>query len=70
MFEPAPSAPPGWEVTPVDDDPFGNVWAIAENGQRRDIAVLTNQRPHGWQRLDLPANQLAGSWQGAVTDDD
>lgn len=69
MFEPAPSAPSGWEVTPVCDDPFGNVWAIAEDGQRRDIAVLTNQRPHGWQRLDLPANQLAGSWQGAVTDD-
>ena len=69
MFEPAPSAPPGWEVTPVCDDPFGNVWAVAEDGQRRDIAVLTNQRPHGWQLLDLPANQLAGSWQGAVTDD-
>ena len=69
MFEPTPSAPPGWEVTPVCDDPFGNVWAVAEDSQRRDIAVLTNQRPHGWQRLDLPANQLAGSWQGAVTDD-
>lgn len=69
MFEPTPSAPPGWEVTPVCDDPFGNVWAIAEDGQRRDIAVLTNQHPHGWQRLDLPANQLAGSWQGTVTDD-
>lgn len=69
MFEPVPSAPPGWEVTPVCDDPFGNVWAVAEDGQRRDIAVLTNQRPHGWQLLDLPANQLAGSWQGAVTDD-
>ena len=51
------------------DDPFGNVWAVAEDGQRRDIAVLTDQHPHGWQRLDLPANQLAGSWQGAATDD-
>ena len=68
MFEPAPSAPSRWEITPVCDDPFGNVWAVAEDGPRRDIAVLTNQRPHGWQLLNLPANQLAGSWQGAVTD--
>ena len=69
MFEAAPIAPTGWEITPVCDDPFGNVWAIADDGQRRDIAVLTDRHPHGWQRLDLPANQLAGSWQGAVTDD-
>ena len=61
--------PSGWEITPVCDDPFGNVWAIADDGVRRDIAVLTDQHPHGWQLLDLPANQLAGSWQGAVTDD-
>ena len=69
MFEAAPFSPPGWEITPMCDDPFGNVWAVAEDGQRRDIAVLTDQSPHGWQRLDLPANQLAGSWQGAATDD-
>ena len=69
MFEAAPFSPPGWEITPVCDDPFGNVWAIADDGQRRDVAVLTNQHPHGWQLLDLPANQLAGSWQGVVTDD-
>ena len=69
MFEATPFSPPGWEITPVCDDPFGNVWAVAEDGQRRDIAVLTDQHPHGWQRLDLPADQLAGSWQGAATDD-
>ena len=69
MFEATPFSPPGWEITPVCDDPFGNVWAVAEDGQRRDIAVLTDRSPHGWQRLDLPANQLAGSWQGAATDD-
>ena len=69
MFEAAPFSPSGWEITPVCDDPFGNVWAIADGGQRRDVAVLTAQHPHGWQLLDLPANQLAGSWQGAVTDD-
>ncbi len=69
MFESAPFSPLGWEITPVCDDPFGNVWAVAEDGQRRDIAVLTDRHPHGWQRLGLPADQLAGSWQGAVTDD-
>ncbi len=69
MFEAAPFSPPGWAITPVCDDPFGNVWAVAEDGQQRDIAVLTDQHPHGWQRLDLPANQLAGAWQGAVADD-
>ena len=69
MFEAAPFSPPEWKITPVCDDPFGNVWAIADDGQRRDLAVLTDQHPHGWQRLNLPANQLAGSWQGVVTDD-
>lgn len=69
LFESAPFSPPGWQIAPVCDDPFGNVWAVAEDGQRRDIAVLTTRHPHGWQRLDLPAEQLAGSWQGAVTDD-
>ena len=69
MFEATPFSPPGWEITPVCDDPFGNVWAVAEDGQRRDIAVLTDRSPHGWQRLDLPTDQLAGSWQGVATDD-
>ena len=69
MFEATPFSPPGWAITPVCDDPFGNVWAVAEDGQRRDIAVLTDRSPHGWQRLDLPTDQLAGSWQGVTTDD-
>ena len=69
MFKATPFSPPGWAITPVCDDPFGNVWAVAEDGQRRDIAVLTDRSPHGWQRLDLPTNQLAGSWQGVTTDD-
>ncbi len=69
MFESAPLLPPGWEIAPVCDDPFGNVWAVAEDGPRRDLAVLSDLSPHGWQRLNLPGNQLAGSYQGAVTDD-
>ena len=43
MFEAVPRSQ--WEITPMCDDPFGNVWAIAEDGQRRFLAVLTDQRP-------------------------
>ena len=69
MFQAAPLAPPGWEVTPVCDDPFGNVWAVAARGERLDLAVLTDRGPHAWQRLDLPAGVLAGPWWDAATDD-
>ncbi len=69
MFQAAPLAPPGWEVTPVCDDPFGNVWAVAADGERLDLAVLTDRGPHAWQRLDLPAGVLPGPWWDAATDD-
>ena len=69
MFETAPPSPSGWEVTPCCDDPFGNVWAIATNGQRQDLAVLNRQHPHGWRLVELAIEQTAGPWAGACTDD-
>jgi hypothetical protein len=68
-FEIAPVTPEGWTVTPSCDDPFGNVWAVATDGARLDLAVLSQQQPHLWQLLDLPADRIGGDWRGMVADD-
>lgn len=69
LFAAVPLAPPGWAVTPCCDDSFGNVWAIADDGQRRDLAVLNRQYPHAWRLTDLPAEHGTDPWSGAVVDD-
>ncbi|MDA0700697.1 MAG: hypothetical protein O3A02_05795, partial [bacterium] len=69
LFEAVPLGPDGYRLTPLLDDAFGNLWAAIETEGQRDLAVLTAARPHGWQRLGLAADQLAGPWVGAVADD-
>ena len=69
MFEAAPPSPPGWTITPCCDDPFGNLWAIAGDGRRNDLAVLNQQQPHVWRLIELPSEQTAGPWAGVVVDD-
>lgn len=68
-FETAPPGPPGWTLVPRCDDPFGNTWAIAENGPQQDLAVLNRQHPHAWRRIDLSTEPSAGRWEGVCADD-
>ena len=69
LFEAVPLAPAGWTITPCCDDPFGNIWAIANNGQRQDLAILNRQHPHTWRLIDLPTDHSIVPWIGPVIDD-
>lgn len=69
LFEATPLAPAGWAITPSCDDPFGNIWAIANDGRRQDLAVLNRQHPHTWRLIDLPGEDSGAPWAGAITDD-
>ena len=69
LFEAVPLAPAGWTITPRCDDPFGNIWAIANNGQRQDLAILNRQHPHTWRLIDLPTDHSIAPWIGPVIDD-
>jgi len=69
LFAAVPLAPSGWTITPCSEDSFGNVWAIADDGQRRDLALLNRQHPHVWRLIGLPPDHCAGPWAGAVVDD-
>ena len=62
LFEAVTLAPSSWTITPRCDDPFGNIWAIANNGQRQDLAILNRQYPHTWRLIDLPADHSIGPW--------
>ncbi len=68
LFETAPSGPEGWTITPTTEDPFGNTWAMAQNGEQRDLAVHNREYPHGWRLIGLPPEQTAGAWAGVITD--
>lgn len=68
-FETAPPGPSGWTITPCCDDPFGNLWAIAADDQRYDLAVLNPQYPHAWRLIGLPPEYATSPWAGAVVDD-
>lgn len=69
LFAAVPLAPSGWTLTPSCDDSFGNVWAIADDGQRQDLALINRQYPHAWRLIGLPAEYSAGPWAGAIVDD-
>ena len=69
LFAAVPLAPSGWSITPCCEDSFGNVWAIADDGQRQDLAVVNRQYPHAWRLIDLPAEYCASPWAGAMVDD-
>ncbi len=69
LFEAVPLAPSGWTITPTCDDPFGNIWAIANDGQRQDLAILNRQHPHSWRLVGLAAEYSSDPWTGAIIDD-
>jgi N-acetylneuraminic acid mutarotase len=68
-FSTTPTEPPGWSITACCDDPFGNLWAIATNGKRRDLAILNPQQPHAWRRIELPDKYGARPWTDPIVDD-
>lgn len=59
-----------WVVSPIADDPFGNVWAIASNPDtgQQNLAVLAREQPHQWSLIgphDTPSNR----WIDVCSDD-
>lgn len=71
MFVANPLGPgPGWLVTPVADDPFGNCWAIAQHpgSQQRQLAVLSRERPNQWQLTGVH-EQSSARWMDVCSDD-
>lgn len=68
-FSAAPLCPPDWSVAPCCDDSFGNLWAVASDDDRRDLAILNSEHPHTWRLIDLPPEVGDAPWCGVVVDD-
>ena len=69
LFAVVPLAPSGWRITPCCEDSFGNVWAVADDGQRQDLAVVNRPNPHAWRLIDLPTDYATDPWLGVIVDD-
>ena len=69
LFAVVPLAPSVWRITPCCEDSFGNVWAIADDGQRQDLVVVNRSHPHAWRLIDLSTDYSTDPWSGVIVDD-